>query len=391
MMTGIRGMITTTASRVVPLAIGSTFCSYHLTHSVIRTGLSGKLFHRLFPSSLHYYSTKSTFKELFMRGQEEKKFEKSPKLFHSTIEERSNQQTLLLTSKYKFEILNVEVHVPDVSFFDEDAAQGEEEVPFFRVEDDYYNYCMEKTEHFSIPFVAKVTYDIGKGLSFKLRCTAYHDKISLDCLTKNNCASFNQTDNDMIATLHKTYLMYLKVRGITPDIIYYLHELKVELNKVKRSFAEESQKLPRRSINSEELYRLFVSSLFDYCRRWRFDVHTLLDESNSKKKQLNKCMYFLSRKDKIETIDVEILNAGDVSAESSNDKTQENLSVVFSISIRGLFLSLYCTVYPDKISLESWSVEENSDRHSRIPYRGSLCRVSIGSGDDELQDEDSLY
>ncbi|CAI9776759.1 unnamed protein product [Fraxinus pennsylvanica] len=370
MMTGIRGMITTTTSRVVPLAICSTFRSHHLTHSVNHTGLSGKLFHRLFPSSLHHYSTKSTFKELFMRGQEEKKFEKSPMLFHSTIEERSNQQTLLLTS--------------------------EEVVPFFPEEDDYYNDLMEKTQHFSIPFVAKVTYDIGKGLSFKLRCVAYHDKISLDCLTKNNCASFNQTDNDMIATLHKTYLMYLKVRGITPDIIYYLHELKVELNKFKWSFAEESQKLPRRSMNSEELYQLFLSSLYDYCRRWRFDVHTPLDESNSKKKQPKKWMsslkFYLSRKDKFETIYVDLLNAGDVSAESSNHKRKENLSVVFSISTRALFLSLYCTVYPDKISLDSWSVEESSDRLSRIPYRGSypscqsLCRVIVGSGDKEGHD-----
>lgn len=81
--------------------------------------------------------------------------------------------------------MSVEVHVPDVYFFDEDCAQGEEEVPSFREEEEYYNYPMEKTEHFSIPFVAKVTYDIGKGLSFKLRCTAYHDNISLDCLTKN--------------------------------------------------------------------------------------------------------------------------------------------------------------------------------------------------------------
>lgn len=332
-----------------------------------------------------------------MRGQEEKKFEKSPKHFHSTIEERPNQQTLLLTNKYKFEILNVEVHVPDVFFFDDDDAQGEEEVSFFcEDEDDYYNDLMEKTEHFSIPFVAKVTYDIGKGLSFKLRCTAYHDKISLGCLTKNNCASFNQTDIDMIATLHKTYLMYLKVRGITPDIIYYLHKLKVELNKFKRSFAKESQKLPRRSMNSEELYLLFLSSLYDYCRRWRFDVHTRPDESNSKKKQLKKCTsflkFYLSRKDKFETIYVDLLNAGDVSAESSNHKKKENLPVVFSISKRGLFLSLYCTVYPDKISLDSWSVEENSDRHSRIPYRGSypscqsLWRVNVGSSDKDGHD-----
>lgn len=35
--------------------------------------------------------------------------------------------------------------------------------------------------------------------------------------------------SDMIATLHKNYLIYLKVRGIKPDIIYFVHELKVEM------------------------------------------------------------------------------------------------------------------------------------------------------------------
>ncbi|CAI9776854.1 unnamed protein product [Fraxinus pennsylvanica] len=144
----------------------------------------------LFPSSLDYYSTKLSFKELFMRGMESQEDEEKfgvviPRHFHFTIEERSNPQTLLLTNKFKDEILNVEILVPDVVFFEEDDDEDkEQEVRSFLFPREkiytYYNEFPKDKNQFSIPFVAKFTYDIGKGLSFKLRCTAYNDKISLE-------------------------------------------------------------------------------------------------------------------------------------------------------------------------------------------------------------------
>lgn len=89
--------------------------------------------------------------------------------------------------------------VPDVVFFEDDRDEdNEEEVRSFLFPRSkiytHYNQCSEKIKQFSIPSVAKVTYDIGKGLSFKFRCTAYNDKISLDRLTKNYLTSFSRTD-----------------------------------------------------------------------------------------------------------------------------------------------------------------------------------------------------
>ncbi|XP_022850920.1 uncharacterized protein LOC111372759 [Olea europaea var. sylvestris] len=148
-MTRIWGMITTIASRVVPLAIGSSFCSHHLIRSVSRAGLSRKLFHRLFPSSLHYYSTRSTIQELFMRGMESQEEEEKLKKF-----ELSNFR---LSRKDEAETIHVEIlKVGAVS-----AESG--------------NY--KNKANLSVVFGL-----MKKGLFLSLYCTVYTDKISLDSL-----------------------------------------------------------------------------------------------------------------------------------------------------------------------------------------------------------------
>jgi complement component 1 Q subcomponent-binding protein len=148
--------------------------------------------------------------------------EKFPSDFPFEIEDNPGLQTLTLKRTYQGEEIEVEVHMPDLvtgeNGDDHDGDDGS-----------------EKASQSCLPLVVSVSKKGAPSLEFS--CISYPDQIEIESLavkhpesSEDEIAYKGPNFLDLDEDLQKAFNRYLKMRGIKPSTINFLHEYMINKN-----------------------------------------------------------------------------------------------------------------------------------------------------------------